>query len=86
MKRWLMMLLVFAAGCAEKRGLDSGGDAGANTGPGTETQDPCGEGAEVGLEVGMCAPEFRLPDSEGVMTSLGSFRGKVALVDIAALW
>jgi len=82
MKRWLMVVLLWAAGCAEPLGTDAGKDPG----PDTETQERCGAGAEVGLEVGMCAPEFTMPDSEGVMTTLSSFRGKVALVDIAALW
>lgn len=82
MMRWLMVVLLWAAGCAEPLGIDAGTD----TGPDTETQERCGDGSEVGLEVGMCAPEFMLPDTEGVVTTLSSFRGKVALVDIAALW
>jgi cytochrome oxidase Cu insertion factor (SCO1/SenC/PrrC family) len=78
MKRLSMVLLLCAAGCGEPIGTDAGTDK--------ETEARCGDGAEVGLEVGMCAPEFTLPDSEGEMTSLSSFRGKVALVDISALW
>ena len=82
MKNCLMGVLLCAAGCPEPLGTDAGTDTGSDT----EMQERCGEGAEVGLEVGMRAPEFTLPDSEGVMTSLSSFRGRVALVDIAALW
>ena len=46
----------------------------------------CGPDAEVGLEVGLCAPEFVLPDSTGQDFALSSMRGKVALVDISAVW
>ncbi len=48
--------------------------------------EPCGDGAEVGLEVGQCAPDFTLPDQSGASFSLSSLRGKVALVDISAVW
>jgi len=83
MKRLLIGVLVLAAGCgAPLEGEPPAGDTGSVAG----TQEPCAEGAEPGFEPGMCAPDFTLPDSEGVMTSLSSFRGKVALVDIAALW
>jgi|GEM_PF-4352977 len=53
---------------------------------GSPQAEPCGEGAEVGLEVGQCAPEFTLPDQSGESFSLSSLRGKVALVDISAVW
>jgi cytochrome oxidase Cu insertion factor (SCO1/SenC/PrrC family) len=47
---------------------------------------PCGPSAERGLEVGQCAPEFTLPDRTGQAFTLSAQRGKVALVDISALW
>jgi cytochrome oxidase Cu insertion factor (SCO1/SenC/PrrC family) len=46
----------------------------------------CGPDADVGLEVGLCAPEFTLPNGQGELVSLSSFRGKVALIDISAVW
>lgn len=52
----------------------------------TEGPGPCEPGSTTGLEVGMCAPDFALPNAEGSEVKLSSFRGKVALVDISALW
>jgi len=46
----------------------------------------CGPDAEFGLDVGLCAPEFELPDGTGQDFALSSMRGKVALVDISAVW
>ena len=43
-------------------------------------------GIPIGLEAGMCAPEFLLPNTEDEMTSLSSFQGNIALVDISAVW
>lgn len=43
-------------------------------------------GSEVGIEEGDCAPEFALPDRDGEIVALTDFRGKVALVDISAVW
>ena len=62
--------LLFASGCAD-----------APSPPGL-----CQAGASVGITVGQCAPDFVLPDADGALTSLSSFRGQVAVVDIAALW
>ena len=73
--RWIAMTLWLTSGCGPSKVAD---DTGEPRG--------CDEGAPEGIDVGMCAPEFNLPDSEGVMTRLSSFRGKVALVDISALW
>ncbi len=50
------------------------------------TAAPCGPDADVGLEVGQCAPDFTLPDAAGQPFTLSRQRGKVALVDISALW
>ena len=74
MKRWLALPLALAGACAPPDDLDP------------DAAEGCGPEAEVGLEVGLCAPEFTLPDREGTPTSLSSFRGGVALVDLAALW
>jgi cytochrome oxidase Cu insertion factor (SCO1/SenC/PrrC family) len=76
MKGWLpvaVLILVVGCGGSEPSGSEDGAE-------------PCGDAAPVGLEIGMCAPNFELPDSEGTMVSLSSFRGDVVLVDIAALW
>jgi cytochrome oxidase Cu insertion factor (SCO1/SenC/PrrC family) len=81
MNRWVMIAGVLVGGCGESLVADP-----ADTRGQPEVGMGCEEGALIGLEVGLCAPDFTLPDSEGVLTSLSSFRGKVALVDIAALW
>ena len=74
MRGWVAAwILAFGCGGVESDGPDS-------------IIEPCGAGAPVGLEIGLCAPDFELPDSEGTMVSLSSFRGNVVLVDIAALW
>ena len=57
----------------------------STTSEGGEAQ-VCGDGDAVGLEVGQCAPEFSLPNAQAELVSLSSFRGKVALVDISAIW
>ena len=84
MKRCMMMALLLATGCGDS--LVDKPPSSEETGDPSDVATGCEDGAPVGLEVGMCAPEFTLPDSEGLMTSLSAFRGKVALVDIAALW
>jgi len=52
----------------------------------TAAQIACGPSTERGLEVGDCAPDFTLPDRAGTAFTLSAQRGKVALVDISALW
>lgn len=54
--------------------------------PATRTAEPCGPAAPTGVRVGDCAPAFALPDRDGVDFSLRAQRGKVALVDISAIW
>lgn len=49
-------------------------------------EEPCGLNGPTGLAVGDCAPDFTLPDSTGEAFTLSAQRGKVALVDISALW
>ncbi len=46
----------------------------------------CGPDAPTALQVGACAPDFTLPDSHGEPLTLSDQRGKVALVDISAVW
>lgn len=46
----------------------------------------CEPDAAIGLTVGMCAPDFSMPNRDGVAMTLYSERGKVALVDISAIW
>ena len=52
----------------------------------TPSTDVCGPDAPRGLEIGDCAPEFALPDATGELVALSSMRGRVALVDISAVW
>lgn len=42
--------------------------------------------SSTGLEVGMCAPDFSLLDRDSEPFTLRAQRGKVALVDISAIW
>ncbi len=76
MMRW--MTLALFAGCAQPKDRGQDGD-----GPESPA---CDETADAGLEIGMCAPDFALPDSEGNTVRLSDFRDKVALVDLSALW
>jgi cytochrome oxidase Cu insertion factor (SCO1/SenC/PrrC family) len=51
------------------------------------TQEPsCSPDVETGLTVGDCAPDFSMPNRDGVAVTLYSQRGRVALVDISAIW
>jgi hypothetical protein len=77
-RHWVVLAAVLAVGCGAPGEPDPGGPPDPPSG--------CEDGAPVGLELGQCAPEFILPDSEGSEVALSSFRGSVALVDIAALW
>jgi cytochrome oxidase Cu insertion factor (SCO1/SenC/PrrC family) len=52
----------------------------------TTTEPSCGPDVETGLAVGDCAPDFSMPNRDGVPFTLYSQRGKVALVDISAIW
>ncbi len=78
------MKLLFLTALTACTGATDTADSG-DTGAATETE-RCGPDAEVGLELGLCAPEFTLPNGAGELVSLSSFRGKVALVDISAVW
>ncbi|RME27909.1 MAG: hypothetical protein D6798_03595 [Deltaproteobacteria bacterium] len=66
------------------------GPSGSDSGPGLDTADgtaaPCGPDVPTGLQVGDCAPDFTLPDANGAPFTLSDQRGKVALVDISAVW
>jgi hypothetical protein len=66
--------MMLATGFASPKG-DSGNPPGSSE-----------EGAPVGIQLGMCAPDFSLPDGDGIPTRLSSFRGSGARVDISALW
>ncbi len=74
----LIASLCAAAGCSGPLSEDSLS--------GAPVEVRCGPESPVGLEPGDCAPNFILPDAQGQPVSLQSFRGKVALVDISALW
>lgn len=58
------------------------------SGPGGDSADPeiCGPQASFGLALGQCAPDFTMPDRADQPFTLSSLRGKVALVDISAVW
>lgn len=74
----LPLALVLASCAAPK----NSGESGAVD---TAVRCPVG-GSPVGFDVGDCAPDFTLPDRTGAMVSLSDQRGKVALVDISAVW
>ena len=42
--------------------------------------------AKIGVEIGNTAPDFTLPDVNGKLISLSSFKGKYVLVDFWASW
>ena len=83
MKKYLIMMLGLSGACKNSVTKDSFSNNQENE---TEVNAICTTDAPVGLEVEMCAPEFTLPDTEGEIVSLSSFRGKIALVDISAVW
>ena len=70
--------LIFLAACAEP-------PAEAEPTP-PPTPEVCGPDADFGIRVGRCAPDFTLPDRTDTPFTLSSQRGKVALVDISAVW
>ncbi len=76
----LPALLLYSACTATKSG-----DAVAGADSGNGPVCPVG-GSPTGLTVGDCAPNFTLPDRSGALVSLSDQRGKVALVDISAVW
>ena len=80
MKTWPLFPFIVAACSPEPRDSDEPVDTG------TEVAEVCGAEAPTGLEVGDCTPEFALPDRYGETFTLSSMRGKVALVDISAVW
>lgn len=84
------VLLVFASlvassACASTPPTNDGADTVSEHSE-TEHAAVCGTEAPTGVQVGMCAPEFSLPDRNEVSFSLHAQRGKVALVDISAIW
>ena len=80
----LPWLAVVAAACTDAP-VDDEDDALGGT-QDSGTAEVCGVDAEVGLEVGECAPDFTMPDANDQPFTLSSMRGKVALVDISAVW
>ncbi|GEM_PF-4706422 len=65
-------------------GGSGGGDAEGNGGGGSDGLEPCQ--GPTGLQVGDCAPEFTLLDSDGVSTSLSEQIGGRVLVMGSASW
>ncbi len=41
---------------------------------------------DEGLAVGDCAPDFTLPDAQGVPWTLSDHRGDVVVVEISGFW
>ena len=78
MRRLVPFLLPLAA-CAPQPSGEPGG-------PSDTALEVCGPGADRGLDVGDCALDFTLPDRAGEPFTLSAQRGKVALVDISAVW
>ncbi len=72
-----MTLLALLAACSGGQSADGDSVATARC--------PVG-GSDVGIEEGDCAPDFAQPDRDGDLVALADFRGKVALVDISAVW
>ena len=79
MKHLILALLV--AGCDDKTTDTEPADTAASV-----AEEACGPDADFGLGVGQCALDFTLPDSTGADFTLSDQRGKVALVDISAVW
>jgi cytochrome oxidase Cu insertion factor (SCO1/SenC/PrrC family) len=76
----LASVVATGLGCANPSSMDSTATSSDTTGLG------CGPDVETGLAVGDCAPDFSMPNRDGVEVTLYSQRGKVALVDISAIW
>ncbi len=51
----------------------------------TDTPATGGE-KETGIEVGLYAPDFTLPDKDGNNTTLSTYQGKMVLIDFWASW
>jgi cytochrome oxidase Cu insertion factor (SCO1/SenC/PrrC family) len=81
MMRHVLPLLLPLAAC-----VPQAPGTGDPTDRGDAAAEVCGPGADIGLEVGQCAPDFTLPDAAGQPFTLSAQRGKVALVDISAVW
>jgi hypothetical protein len=77
MHRRITLLLATGLGCANPNAMDT------STGSATTV---CAPDVETGLAVGDCASDFSMPNRDGVEVTLHSQRGKVALVDISAIW
>ncbi|GEM_PF-4625416 len=86
----LLFVLSGCWGSSSKNGDDSAppSTTGAPTAEtdGTDVQDPCDQDSVVGIKAGMCVPDFTFPDQHGGEFTLSDHRGKVALVDISAIW
>ena len=79
MKLLVILSSVLMVSCAGTTGPSDTADA-----PAPEAV--CGVDAVYGLDVGECVLDFTLPDSTGLDFTLSHQRGKVALVDISAIW
>lgn len=78
----LATCLATTVGCPQGGVVDPGDAAGTETGEDLV----CDSNTPTGLGVGQCAPEFSMPNRDNVEFSLYAQRGKVALVDISAIW
>jgi cytochrome oxidase Cu insertion factor (SCO1/SenC/PrrC family) len=78
MDRLLVVCVAVFAAC--------GGSGPKRADAGVQPVESCAPESARGVQVGQCAPDFSLPDARGETRTLSSFRGKVALIDISALW
>jgi|GEM_PF-2950827 len=95
---FLFTILALAAGCTPDDTKSSSTDGSGTTATtedtevGTTDTDDSGGGDDggvdcaIGLEEGDCAPDFTLPDSEGVDRSLGDYTGQRVLILGTAEW
>ena len=71
-----------------KRGTDTAAevppatDSAATDTAAADTEQPC----EGGYEVGLCAPDFSLPEASGAPVALSDYAGSVVLLASEAIW
>jgi len=69
------------AACAGPGELDDSSEASTTLADNTPVVD-CVEG----IELGDCAPDFTLPDADGVDVSLSDYAGELILINCSAVW
>ena len=86
--RPFIIFLPLLAACTDAASKNAGPSPGSDSVDSADSgvAEVCGPSAEQGLEPGQCALDFTLPDAAGQPFTLSDQRGKVALVDISAVW